>query len=97
MHTCRISIIITTCTSNNHNVGPVYTMDHRRWSFTMVRLHAFMVQFLKKKIKKFTKPLGPSLGGNRVWTKRNDHAPTIKCVNFLMYAKKDNFEMKRRI
>ena len=28
------------------------------------------------------KPLGPSLGVNRMWTKRNDHAPKSECVDF---------------
>ena len=30
----------------------------------------------------FTKPLGPSLGVNRMCTKRNDHAPKRKSVDF---------------
>ena len=35
--------------------------------------------FLKNQ---FTKPLGPSLGLSRMWTKRNDHAPKSECVDF---------------
>jgi len=26
--------------------------------------------------------LGPSLGVNRMWTKKNDHAPKSECVEF---------------
>ena len=28
----------------------------------------------------FTKRVGPSLGVNQMWTKRNDHAPKNECV-----------------
>ena len=57
------------------------TSDHGRWPFPWSNL---MVQlswsdFLKNQ---FTKPLGPSLIVNRMWTKRNDHAPNNECVDF---------------
>ena len=32
----------------------------------------------------FTKSLGPSLGVNCMWTKRNDHAPKSECVDFFL-------------
>ena len=42
----------------------------------------------------FTKPLGPSLGVNWMWTKRNDHVPKNGCVGFcfLCMSKKGSFE-----
>ena len=44
----------------------------------------FMVQlpwsdFLKYQ---FTKPLGPSLGVNQMWTKRNNHTPKSDGASF---------------
>ena len=47
----------------------------------MVRVYGptSMVQLLKKSI---SKALGPSLGVNRIWTKKNDHAPQSECVDF---------------
>jgi hypothetical protein len=47
-----------------------------------------------------TKRLGPSLGVNRTCTKRNDHAPTSKCVDvFSSYymSKKGSFEKEKKI
>jgi hypothetical protein len=67
-------------------LGLVYTMDHEvgPWmmAFFMVRLDGptFMVRVLEK--IKFTKSLSPSLGVNRVWTKRNDHAPKMNVLIF---------------
>jgi hypothetical protein len=55
------------------DIGPVFIMDvksdHGRWPFFMVRFHGLIPQ------NQFTKLLGPSLGVNRMWIKRNDHAP----------------------
>jgi hypothetical protein len=42
---------------------------------------------ISSKKNQVTKPLGPSLGVNRMWTKRSDHAPESECV-FLVYANK---------
>ena len=43
----------------------------------------------------FIRPLGPSLGVNRTWTKRNDHAPKSECVDFfIIYVQKGSFEKK---
>ena len=36
----------------------------------------------------FTKPLGPSLGVNQMWNKRNDHAPKVNVLIFLIYMLK---------
>ena len=59
-------------------------MDHGRWpfpwSYLMVQLSWY--DFLKKQ---FTKPLGPSLGVNQMWTKRNNHAPNVNVLIFLFY------------
>ena len=67
-----------------YNLGPVYTMDHevRPWKFSIVRLDGPISRsdFLKNQ---FTKLLGSSLGVNRMWTKRNHHAPKSECVDFL--------------
>ena len=38
-----------------------------------------MVRFIDNQ---FTKPSGPSLGVNRMWTKKNDHAPKNECADF---------------
>jgi hypothetical protein len=47
---------------------------------------------ISSKIQSTTKPLGPSLGANRMWTKRNDHAPKNECANHLIYmSKKGSF------
>ena len=50
-----------------------------------------MVQFLKK--NKVTKPLGPSLGVNQMWTKRNGHAPKSECAIFFNYMPKKGFKV----
>jgi len=42
----------------------------------------------------FTKPLGPSLGVNQMWTKRNDHAPKNKCVDFFIDVEKGSIEKR---
>ena len=39
-------------------------------------------------------PLGPSLGVNQMWTKRNDHAPKSECANVLRYAPKSQLKKK---
>jgi hypothetical protein len=51
----------------------------------------FMVQLPCSNLLKnqFKKPLGPSLGVNRMWTKKNGHAPRSKmCWFFYIYASK---------
>ena len=50
-------------------------MDHGKWRFSMVQL-------LKKLV---LKALGPSLGVNWMWTKKNDHAPKNECVDLFWY------------
>ena len=65
---------------------------HGRWFFFPCSV--FMVQlpwsdFLKNQ---FTKPLGPSLGVNWMWTKRNDHVLKSECIFFfLIYVQKRKF------
>ena len=46
----------------------------------MVRPHdpTSMARFLKKQVMN---PLGPSLGVNQMWTKKDDHAPKSECVD----------------
>ena len=61
--------------------GLVYTMDHEKmaffpWSDLMVQLS------WSKFLNQFIKHVGSSLGVNRMWTKRNDHAPKNECANF---------------
>jgi len=46
--------------------------NHGRWFFSVVR-------FLRNQ---FTKPLGPSLGVNWMWTKRSNHASKNECAKF---------------
>ena len=53
------------------------------WSRTMeeglFQWSKFMVRLLEKYV---LKALGPSLGVNQVWTKKNDHASESECVDF---------------
>ena len=67
------------------------SLHHGPWSRTLEDgLFAWfdlMVQlpwsdFLKNQ---FTKPLGPSLGVNWIWIKRNDHAPKSECVDLFFF------------
>ena len=53
-------------------------MDHGRWSFSLWSNFHGPISY---KIQ-FTKFLGSSLGLNRMWTKRNDHASKSDCVDF---------------
>ena len=55
--------------------------NHGRWLFSVVRLHGpiSVVRFFRNQ---FTKPLGPSLGVNQMWTMRSDHAPKKECAQF---------------
>ena len=80
---------------------------HEPWSLTMEDglFHGsdFMVQLPWSdllKTNQFTKPLGPSLDVNRMWTKRNDHAPKSECayLNFYfnMYQKGQFWEEKKK-
>jgi glutamate dehydrogenase/leucine dehydrogenase len=46
---------------------------------TMEKRPSSITDFFKNQ---FTKPLGPSLGGIRMWTKENDHASKSKRVDF---------------
>jgi hypothetical protein len=59
--------------------------DHGRWPFFMVQLDGstFMVRFSKYQ---FIKSLGPSLGVNWMWTKKNDHAQKVDVLIFLKYT-----------
>ena len=72
------------------------SLHHEPWSQIMedgllpwsdLMFHLPWSNSLKKSIYK---PLGPSLGVNRMWTKRNhDHAPKNECVDFFdIYAQK---------
>ena len=56
---------------------PVYTMHHE----VKPRKIAFFHGPISLK-NQFTKPLGPSLGVNRMFTKKNDHAPKSECADF---------------
>ena len=49
-------------------------LDHERWPLSMIRVHGptSMVRLLKKLV---LKALGPSLGVNQMWNKKNHHAP----------------------
>ena len=57
----------------------------------MLRLHGptSIVRF-----NQFTKPLGPDLGVNRMWMRRNDHAPKVNVLIFFYYVQKGSFEKK---
>ena len=63
--------------------------DHERWPFSMVQLHVLI-----SSKKSFPKAFGPSLGLNRMWIKRNDHAPKNECVD-LFYVCPRRVVLKR--
>ena len=67
---------------------PPWTMEDGlfSWSDLMVQLPWYDF-FLKTQ---FTKFLGPSLGVNQMWTKRNGHAPKSECVGFFSYMPKNS-------
>ena len=51
--------------------------DHGRWPLSMVRLS--WSDFIKKLV---LRALGPSLGVNRMWTKKSDHAPKSEDADY---------------
>jgi hypothetical protein len=58
--------------------------------FERVHGPTFMVQLLNNLV---LKALGLSLGVNRMWTKKNDHAPQkVKVLIFLIRAQKGQFD-----
>ena len=65
--------------------GPVYAMDHdvgpskMAFSNGPCSCPTSMIWLLKNIV---LKALGPSLGVNRMWTKKNDHAPKSECADF---------------
>ena len=70
---------------------------HGRWPSSMVRHDGPTygpISFLF--LNQFTKPLGPSLGVNRMWTKRNDHAPKNECASFLLKYMSKRVALKRK-
>ena len=71
-------------------------MDHGRGPFSMVRVHGTtsMVRLLKKIV---LKALGPSLGVNRMWTKKNDHAPKSAWADFFNTCTKRIFLEKNQV
>ena len=78
------------------------SLHHGPWSWTMedglfpwssLMVNILCSDFLKNQ---FTKPLGLSLGVNRMWSKKNDHAPKSECVDYLkIYAQKGHFWRKK--
>ena len=67
--------------------------EHGGWPLLMVRFHGStsMVRLLEKSV---LKALGPSLGVNRMWTKKNDLAPKSECVVFFNTCSKRVFLKK---
>ena len=70
--------------------------DHERWPFPWLDMMVQLLwsDFLKKQI---TKPLGPSLGVNRMWIKRNDHAPKSERADFFNVSPKRAFLKKNQV
>ena len=64
--------------------------DHGRLPFFMVQLEVQLPWSIFS-WKQFTKPLGLSLGVNRMWTKKNDHAQKVDVL------KKINICSKRAV
>jgi hypothetical protein len=72
--------------------GLVYTMDHEVGPWKMAFLHgptswSNIHGPISLKIR-FTKPWGPSLGVNQMWTGRNDHAPKWNVLIFFNMCSK---------
>ena len=66
--------------------------DHGRWTLSMVWVHGptSMVWHHKKLV---LRALGPSLGVNQMWTKKNDRAPKSEGVDFFnTYPKRTNLK-----
>ena len=66
--------------------------DNGRWPF---QWSEFKVQLIRSDFFKIVvmKALGPSLGVNWMWTKKNDHAPKNERIDFVKYmSKKGNVE-----
>jgi hypothetical protein len=59
-----------------------------RWLFSMVQLDGptLMVRFIEK--INLQSHWAPHKGINRMWTKRNDHAPKNECDNFFYICSK---------
>jgi hypothetical protein len=70
--------------------------DHGRWTLSMVRVHGLtsMVRLHKKLVLRV---LGPSLGVNRMWTKKSDHAPKIEGAHFFNTCPKRAILKKIRV
>ena len=69
-------------------------LHYKPWSRTMEEGLFQWSNFLKKSI---LKALSPSLGVNRMWTKKNDHAPKSECADFiLIYAQKGHFWKEKK-
>ena len=62
---------------------PVYTMDHEVGPWKMAFSHGSISLKLQ-----FTKPWGPSLGVNQMWTKRNDHVAKVNVMIFFNMCSK---------
>ena len=72
--------------------------DHGRWPFPMVWLsRSYFYYYLLLFFKQCTKSLGPPLGVNRMWIKRNDHAQKLNVLIFVLYAQKGRFWKKNKI
>ena len=61
------------------------------WSDLMVQHPWF--DFLKE--NQFTKPLDSWLGVDQMWIKRNDYAPKVNVLIFLIYVQKRHFWKKK--
>ena len=75
-------------------------MDHEVGPLKKIIFHsptscpAFTSNFL---INQFAENLGPSLGVNQIWMKRNDHAPKNACVGFFfIYVQKGQFWKEKK-
>ena len=62
----------------DHEVGP--------WKMAFVNGPRSWSDFPTEKL--VLRALGPSLGVNRMWTKKNDHAPKSERADFLIHVQK---------
>ena len=70
--------------SQGHCTPWTMKSNHGRWPLSMVQLPYF--GYFKN--KQIYNPLGPQLGVNRMWTKRNDHPPNNECAEFYKNVEK---------
>ena len=81
----KLVLMISTHQNPLPNRGESIKPDHGRWPFVMVWLHG------PTSMIHFTKPLGPSLSVNQIWTKRMTMHQKVNVLIFIIHAQKGQF------